>query len=464
MATTFHVYVEGPVDRSPDSIERLATAISQKFGLPAPDLVKRMSAGRFRVKANVDRATAETYERALTEVGARVMLEEAHPTQPNQVVAPPAPAAPPPPRERRQNSAVSKPENAERSNRYSVSPPMSSARTVLPDPSRAKSPTAPPQRAAPSVPPPIASAGERSGPTTTPPAPRAAAPSLPPPTARPPASPLPPPSGSRPATSSLPPATTSRPAATFQSGLSAAYTPSSSSGSADLGALGSDALSLSALDGQDDERPAATFAPPSPGLPASIGPPPPKAAEAPKPTVEPLDLFAPPDAEDAEQAVELATDELEHRARKMSVPPVSTPTTPGQGVPTSQPLTPTRRHQLSTPIPVKGGVSAPETPRARILAGVVLSILLGFIPAHLIAESRERSAFAAIDAQVVAVQEAADTPEEHEALDAYRTTQIARKQSERRSIALTSMLIWAVVGAGLAYAWFRRVPWDRLAR
>ena len=111
---------------------------------------------------------------------------------------------------------------------------------------------------------------------------------------------------------------------------------------------------------------------------------------------------------------------------------------------------------------VMGGTSAPEMPRSRVVAGVLLAIVIGFIPAHLIASMREGKAFKKIDEQIIATQAAADTPEMYATLDPFREAQLARKESERRSIALQSLLIWGVVAAGLGYVWFRRIPWDRM--
>lgn len=568
--SAFHVYVESPVDRSPQGIERLAIAISKKYGLPVPDLIKRMSAGRFRVKANIDAATADAYARALEEVGARVKVEPAHSTQPNLPVAPeptpsPKPAAVEAPRAKAPTLPGEKPS---RGGRYSVSPPPSSSRHALPGAPRTKTPSTgpgnassgppreahersqlmPPSRVPPSTAPPLREtlpgtgvpgparaldddpfgdlelaapsssssarpsssmlpvAKDRSGssslppptttltglstleharpPATTPPAnaARPATSSLPPATtppasaARPATSSLPPPTtpsvnAARPASSSLPPrprrpsslqpANSSPPANTprasnpaFQSGLSAAYSQQIPVAS-DLGALGDDALSLSPLDGDDDAGVA--YDAPSPGMPASIGPPPdaaPAVKFASKPAL-PFDMFAPPDAEEAEQVVNLAPVEAaasrpQHRSAQS--PPLGVPTTPAM-----------RKGPISQGTSM-GGVAVPEMPRSRLVAGVILAILIGFLPAHLIASMRETSAFQKIDDEIIATQAAADTPEMYATLDSFRDAQLKRKESERRSIALTSMLIWAVVAAGVGYVWFRRIPWDRAPR
>lgn len=381
----FHVYVEAP-DRAPGTITRLAETIGKKYGVPVADLEKRLAAGRFRVKANVDRETADVYAKALGEHGAIVRIEDA--------AATPAAGTP-------------------------TTPPANV-------PARPASSSLPPRNATPSLPP---SNAARSG------------------------------------ASSLPPATKAAPV--VASGLSAAYTPSSQM---DLGALSGDSLSLASslasLDGQDPVG-ADSFAPPvdlAPTIEKSAPVAAPAAGKKAKPKDEPVDLFAPPEAaEEAAFQVELAADEIEHRAKKLSTPPVGVP---AQIPPTPSKATPqlSQRPRPNTPpagVPVTVARDAQETPRWRFAAGVLLAIILGFVPAHLVASAREKSAFAKIDAEVTAQQSAADSPELYEALDGFRTAKQAQKQSEKRNIALLSMLIWGVTAGGLAYVWFRRIPWDR---
>ena len=88
----------------------------------------------------------------------------------------------------------------------------------------------------------------------------------------------------------------------------------------------------------------------------------------------------------------------------------------------------------------------------------MLAILLGFIPAHLVARMREHSAYADIDAKVEALGKSADTPEAYDSLDKSRAVQLDHKYSERRSIAMLALVIWAVFGGGIAYVWIRRWP------
>ncbi|MEO7730047.1 MAG: hypothetical protein ABIY55_03675, partial [Kofleriaceae bacterium] len=236
----------------------------------------------------------------------------------------------------------------------------------------------------------------------------------------------------------------------------------------------------------------------APALPASgPGPASPPATRA---AAEPADRFAPPGGEEAEAIVDLADDELAHRARKRltAPPPIaeatarapfdpaaagrpagSDPAARRSRPPSSEP--PVRWSAASIAAPpspatpeVARTAPAPESwssaqlsrlaaPRARLAAGVLLSILLGFVPAMIVASVREGRAFRAIDAKVSAIQRAVDSEDGYDALDGFRAEQLRQKRSARQMIALTSMLIWAVAGGGLAYVWFKRVPWDRFA-
>jgi hypothetical protein len=78
-----------------------------------------------------------------------------------------------------------------------------------------------------------------------------------------------------------------------------------------------------------------------------------------------------------------------------------------------------------------------------------------------IASAREDSAYKAIDNKVLAVQQMADTPEAYAMLDRMRADQLDRKRGEQRNAAIIAFAVWALVGAGVAFAWFKKVPWDR---
>jgi hypothetical protein len=290
---------------------------------------------------------------------------------------------------------------------------------------------------------------------------------------------LPPPQKAAPPKSTLPPKTTTPPAtkpstpANYQSGLSAAFAPNDHEMS--LGALEDGALlKLAAVDGADDSAeaaPAAAFEPP---VSASIGSPPAKpsaakaaaAKPAAKPKDEPLDMFAPPDAESDDFKVELAADDAaELNARKRaSTPP---PTDAGAPALESAPAVAGRYSRPSLQVPnAEASSGQPRahplaSPRVRLVLGVVIAIVLGFVPATLVASSREKSAFAMIDTKIVTTQNQADTPDAYATLDTFRAEQLSRKYDEQRSITITALLIWAAVGAAAAYVWFKRVPWQR---
>lgn len=388
MAPVFHVFVEGAKDASPGALQRLAEAMATHYGIPAAELAKRLATGRFRVKGNVDRATADRYAQDLDRLGARCVIEPA-----DGRATPPAGM-----------SALSL-----------ATPPAG-----LPVVSRTETP---PQR----------------------------------------------PSQQQ-----------------YQSGLSAAFSSEPAPASAGFGALekGDGALSLASVDGSDSgggQAADASFAPPDAGgLPASIGPAPekPKAkpdkpAKAAKPKDEPVDLFIPPEQQGEEMKVELASDEVDRSARKRaSTPPAGMQTAAGaEPVPAvARTMTPPpRKSQPSIPAqtPPEGvAVAAPSgnmfaDGRVRFAAGVLLAIILGFVPAHFVAAMREKSSFDEIDNNLISAQNVTSM-DEYATLDQLRDQQLDRKKSSRRTIAIMAFVIWGAAGAGVAYVWFRRIPWARV--
>ena len=412
----FDVFVDGAVDESEPARQRLAEAMSKRYGLGVPDLLARMAKGRFRVKANLDEATAKAYARDLESIGARVSVAESRATGPVKQTEPPVAPRP--------KGTTVRPPQAPPHARTEVSPRGAAATPAKP------SPTVPPSRhAAASALPPAAQSRPQPG-------------------------------------SSLPPATQAKPAtaAPYASGLSAAY--SSEIPTAGLGALDGDALSLSALDGSEDQpQPAqSSFAPPGAAapLPASIGPAPSQGApKAAKPKDVPLDLFAPPDAQpDAKDELLLALEE-DPRQRATTPPPLANATAAKSG-PISTPML----QRKSQPVPRADtpvtSVAAVDTTRWKFALGVLLAVILGFIPAHLIAGWREGK-LATIDAHVLDVQSKVtrpDAPVPLAKLEEFRDDQLSKKESEQRTIALIALAIWGLAGAGIAYAWFKR-PWER---
>ncbi|CAN5639984.1 hypothetical protein BH11MYX1_BH11MYX1_19550 [soil metagenome] len=342
----YHVFVDGSVDASAEGRERLAAAIATHYGLPIVELRTRIASGRFRVKGNAERATADTYVRDLELLGARCSIETAS------------------------DSNVSK--------------------TPLPFPV-----------------------------ITTPAVARTT-------------------SGSK----------------NFQSGLSAAFSGEQQLGG--LGALDADGtvFTLSSVDGHDgaDAPPAAAFAPPASPQPAVVKAPP-AAARAVVAPQGPIDMFAPPDADDDNVQVNLEPEEEQRAANKrVSIPPATAPAGP--------PARPSRP-SLQAP-PARDVVTGPRPsgladPQLRFAAGVIIAILVGFIPAHFVASMRERTAYAEIDAKVDEVQKQSETPDTYASLDAFRLTQLEHKREDRRNAALLAMLVWAAAGAGVAFVWFKKL-------
>jgi hypothetical protein len=134
--------------------------------------------------------------------------------------------------------------------------------------------------------------------------------------------------------------------------------------------------------------------------------------------------------------------------------------TGSSGAPTSPvlPPTPRRAPPVAPRTRLATHMQLAASPRARLAAGVALAIVLGFIPAHIVASLREDSAFRPIDSRVTAAHAAVDSLAAYEALDAIRAEQLDAKRSARDTIAMASMLIWAVAGGAIAYVWFRRRP------
>ncbi len=350
----YHVFVDGSADGTAAGLEQLAEAVAAHYGLPVADVRVRIASGRFRVKGNCDRATADLYVRDLTRLGATCSVEEAS--------------------------------------------PANASKTPLPFPAV----TAP----------------------------------------------------ARPSQSALPPRQTAPPAVArtmsgskeYQSGLSAAFSSSNpqigSLGALDDGAL----LKLSSVDGTEDGGPSApsapsaasgaAFGPPDAGAgtrsasngapvaaaaqPARPGPARAAGATPAPPRDEPLDMFAPPDAEAASLQVDLAPDEVERAAKRRVSPPPEPEAAAGEPPPRvsrsslQPPNEPGSRHARASQPALTGATGATGAasharpglgdPRVRFALGVVLAIVLGFVPAHLVARMREHSEFTAIDDKVIAIR------------------------------------------------------------
>lgn len=457
----FNVYIERASASAPDASAKLARAIASHYGIDATAIEQRLGVGRFRVKGNVDRATADSFAADLSRLGAIVKVERAEEATP----PPRAPAA--------------------------SAPAATAPAATLPP--RAPAATAPAATAA----------GKPAQRNRTPPT-GVKIPSLKP------AAPV---SLQQPRIT--PPEKPSKPQ--YASGLAAAAA-AQSAADVGLGALGGDIpLTLSTLDGEDDAGPSASG---SIGLPASFGPPPDPPARAGAkaaasaassddfdvaidddaaddagrdgedmaaalpasigpaalpasmgPAMAPRDLggaqdmFAPPEAnEDIPLALEVEV----RKKPAAAAPPVMAPEPAAGPAVTAAAAVPGAAHDPLLASPV---VRAPGEPawkrlgrdeRARFVAGVVVAAAIGCVPALVTASVRKRSAFAEIDSQLEGKQAAVLTRGDWDNLDRVRTSFVERKKSEQQSIAITSLLLWAVVSGGAAFVWFRKIDWDRI--
>jgi hypothetical protein len=93
----------------------------------------------------------------------------------------------------------------------------------------------------------------------------------------------------------------------------------------------------------------------------------------------------------------------------------------------------------------------------------VLAILLGFIPATIVASAREDGAFASIDRAIKDRYANIYSMDDWKALDPMLAHERTHKRDTRQSIALGSLAIWAAAGGAVAYAWFSLLA-PRLAR
>jgi hypothetical protein len=495
--------------------------MAARYGLPAADLYARLSQGRFRVKASVDHVTAEAYARDLEAIGAHVCIEPVDAPSVGPGVASSLPA--PPPAARSGSSLPAQPAGRTTRSSLPAQPAGRTTRSSLPaQPARAGASSLPAQPAragASSLPAQPARAGAsslpaqpaRAGASSLPAQPaRAGASSLLAQPARAGASSLPP-QPARAGASSLSP-DRAGPASQPPRWASAFGPPPASDVPVTaLGALDDHrALSLAHLGDEPLGGASAAFAALDPALPTRSGGPP--VGEAPPAGVAPPapDRFSPLAAHGEEPMLQLAAADLGGLARRRVTSPAMAASSMGLTLaPEAAPGPAADRAMLasgskpahaahtaherrgSSPslaapssatarsrgtagrdsTAVLPGSGTSHTPaalrplrdlRVRLAAGVVLAIIVGFVPAHLVAAAREASALAAIDAAVAAAETAVDSPQSYEALEAFRGEQLEVKRRTQRTITLEALAIWAVTGAAVGHAWTRHVPWDRL--
>ncbi len=260
----------------------------------------------------------------------------------------------------------------------------------------------------------------------------------------------------------------------YQSGLAAAFGAPSDSG-ADIGALAVDSgsFALATLDG-DEGAPAAqekTDAPVAAGpMDDDLFAPPEMSAEKelalavdesalPRKTPPPMAAQPDPDGAPPSMLEQLAEMQQDTPPPMPAVAPRSA--TASAAAPATAPAAPTES------LPVRARKLLGQKPHLRLAAGLLLGILLGFVPAHLFASFRERSAYDAARADVRdATHEyvSAITQEEVDRLgqnlEQVRRDAKSRMESTQSSIALMSLIIWAGCGLGVGFYWFRKIDWD----
>ncbi len=423
------MFIERARSAAPGAAEQLAHAIAARYGIPAAEVARRLAIGRFRVKGNVDAATADSFAKDLERLGAVVTVSPADVTppvasepvslvQPRVAVPKPAAPKPEPPKPEPPKPEPPKPEPP-RARAPSQSPYTSGLAAAM-----AQSDLEEPGLGALSGEFPLqlstldgadddaVSSGSRS------------------------AAPLPASFGPPPSAASLP----------------ASFGPPSH-------ASDSDDIDVSM---DDDDEPGS--------LPASIGPAAGVTAlgerarsSAPALSGAP-DMFAPPEAQ-AELQVAL---EVEDHRRKPAAAPAQARTVAAEPVSQASHGAQATAGEPAAPAKPKPERLEPawkthaRDERVRYVAGVILATALGFIPATVIASIRERSAFASIDAKYEERESQVISRVQWDDLDRARASFLERKRAERQSIAFTSLLIWAALSGGLAYVWFRVIDWDRV--
>jgi hypothetical protein len=292
--------------------------------------------------------------------------------------------------------------------------------------------------------------------------PRATPPALPPLPA-PRAAPPPIPKAAPPA--SVRPAPPARPAGGYESGLSAAVggTPN-----VELGALDSLAdVKLSSLDGEEDASPAPP--PLAEPIAAPASSPSRDAFAVPDDEETPLELDVPaaparPKGQLAEPIVAAAPppDEAAELA-----PPAPRPTTPRPATPIPAPATAPRR--LPTPIPRAGTSAAPVNakerlldgvtadPRRALLAGVLLALVVGYLPATLYVSLVAEAKYAVIVKDVELAQSGTLTESQWQDLREVRRDAVTRLEHARTRIAVTTFVVWAMSGVMVLFLWYRQV-------
>ena len=221
----------------------------------------------------------------------------------------------------------------------------------------------------------------------------------------------------------------------------------------DLGALTSGSLSLASLDGCDTT--------------AQDAPSPDAFAPSPMPEEPHGDLFAPPEQAPAEvslvpaiEAPEVSQAETEFRASLHESAQFSTM----HGGDQAHPMLGVPASARDDSVLSRCVAAVASDSRVRLVVGVLVALVIGFLPAHVISSLREAAAFEEIDREVRGLYADVTTPEEYATLDDLLAEHREIKAAKKFNIALIGVLLWALVAAGVAFVWFGRLDWSRWDR
>jgi len=100
--------------------------------------------------------------------------------------------------------------------------------------------------------------------------------------------------------------------------------------------------------------------------------------------------------------------------------------------------------------------------RLRFMVGLILVTALAFVPVHFYAASSENSAYTQMRNELNETQKLVEDPEEWDGLAEIRASYAEQMDKKRVRIASTSVIIWLLLGAGLGFLFFRKLPWEHL--
>lgn len=459
--SAYHLFIEGIATGPNVNVAHVAVAIGARFGIDAAEISKRLAAGRFRVKSNVDFQTANAFKLELERLGVRCALFDATTGAPASVPTHAAPA---------QTSLGLAP-----APRPAMPPHMVPLATPAPTPAPATVPA--PDVAVPRT----ISSSYQSG-----------------------------------LAAAFAPQATNEEAA-----LGALATGAFKLTALDSKDDEEDMTGQTLVDPQD-HHPAAnahvaatTFDPPPLPAPArakpatapasassSAAPSPAAAPEltfipvdpkpgANKPSAAPMiDMFGPPPDEGDEQSLSLLVDvrkerlaasqELASQAQDVSEHPgaggasaaVATGRVPTRDLAPRE-VAALRNKGASTPPASAATSPSPAArlattalallrPMPRWICGLVVALGLGFMIANAYASGQEATKLPAVDKRVLARQAEVVTPTEWEELDGYRATELAAKRAEKQRIAIAAGVAWLITSALCGALWNLAIPWQRI--